>query len=120
MGQTCEICAVTTLGVIRACSAAVERLAGPSQGKDHRSALSSHRPRPSGSRPLSADAIARLTPILALRLALGGGQLVALYLATHAIGAFVGFQVMADAEAPDTGEADDEEAEAEAEAAEAD
>jgi type II secretion system protein C len=47
------------------------------------------------------DAIARLTPSLALRLALGAGQLAALYLATHAIGAFVGYRVMAVAEAPE-------------------
>lgn len=63
------------------------------------------------------DAITRLTPSLLLRLALGAGQLVALYLATHAIGAFTGWKVMADAEPPETAEPNDEtEDEAEADA----
>jgi general secretion pathway protein C len=85
------------------------------RSQDHRSALSSHgsRLRP---RPLRRTAIARLTPNLALRLALGAGQLAALYLATHAIGAFMGLRVMADLEEPaaaaepdeDDDEADDE------------
>lgn len=68
---------------------------------------------PAGLRGASEDPIARLTPSSALRLALGAGQLVALYLATHAIGAFAGWKVMADAEAP-AAEADDEDAEPEA------
>lgn len=60
----------------------------------------------------SEDAIARLTPSLALRLALGAGQLAALYLATHAIGAFVGFRVLAGSEASDAPEAEVDEADA--------
>jgi general secretion pathway protein C len=51
--------------------------------------------------------IARLTPSLALRLTLGAGQLVALYLATHAIGAFVGYRVMGVGE-PEAAAATDE------------
>lgn len=56
----------------------------------------------------SEDVIARLTPNLALRIALGAGQLGALYLATHAIGAFTGWKVMADAETIEAPEPDDD------------
>lgn len=75
---------------------------------------------PRAKPPATEDAIARLTPNAALRLALGAGQLVALYLATHAIGAFMGWKVMADAEAPTTAEADDDDAELDADADEDD
>lgn len=81
-----------------------------------------HAPRTHGKAlgDASEDAIARLTPSFALRLALGAGQLVALYLATHAIGAFVGLRVMADSEAPDSPGADAEDDASEADASEAD
>lgn len=48
---------------------------------------------------------------MAFRVAAGAARLGALYLATHAIGAFVGWQVMAEAESPEarTDEEDDEE-----------
>lgn len=83
----------------------------PRTGIEPDSALSSHGRVPWGT-AASEDAIARLTPSLALRLALGAGQLAALYLATHAIGAFVGFRVMSDSEASDTPEDEADEADA--------
>jgi general secretion pathway protein C len=67
----------------------------------------------------SEDTIAHVTPSLVLRLALGAGQLGALYLATHAIGAFSGWKVMADAEPFEATEPeDDEDADAAADDAE--
>ncbi len=49
-------------------------------------------------RPRPETIISRSSTTLALRIALGAGRLAALYLATHAVGSFFGWQVMADAE----------------------
>ncbi|MEM9463154.1 MAG: type II secretion system protein GspC [Myxococcota bacterium] len=52
---------------------------------------------PFRSRP-ARSVIARSSANLAFRIAAGAARLAALYLATHAVGAFVGWQVMAEAE----------------------
>src|SRR5690606_18596475 len=57
----------------------------------------------------SQDPSARLSPHAAVRLLSGAATLLALSLATHAVGSFLGWKVLADAEPPPALEADEDE-----------